>query len=410
MRRLARVLLSLVALAACGRAKARPDPAPSATPSTVASAAPIPPAPPPTLALVLAGASPTVRVFASHVSVSSGAFRASADGDAPLARGDDALTALPYDPKAQDLWLAGSYPTIFEFRRDDVGEPCYAIDRAAAFVRSGATWTPVKGFTRDPIPPRDVVAWDGGMLLVDSLIPACGWATGSPLESYDHGPGTTFTLVAADGSITHPSLGLDANFIALGASSTGTDLALVGTFGDKKTATRDVVVMRRHGNGAFRASVIVRGTGFGVQSSRTRVREFGGAGLVLPPPAHDDGSLVKGAPAEGGDEKTYKGHASSIFVVTDDAVTERAFRGKSEQDCVARDAALDGLAVVAVVACPASTRLVRIAEDGARSEMPLPGASCEPSAVDLRAPGDLWVTATCGVFRLGHTQTPLRAP
>ena len=101
-------------------------------------------------------------------------------------------------------------------------------------------------------------------------------------------------------------------------------------------------------------------------------------------------------------------------VVTGAGTTERAFRGKMEQDCWARDAVLVGDDVYAVVVCPTSpsAKLVRIDPAGTRTALALAAApaGCEPRTVEVRGPSDLWVSATCGVFRLGHSQPPLRAP
>lgn len=401
-----------VLVAACHRSPVRADPplAQSSATASVSVSAPAltasaPPAAPAKLGLVASVPHPTLRLLGDHVSVSSGTFHASADGDAPLVLGDELMKGLAYTPGAYTLWLAGTWPDVFAFRRDDRGEPCGAIDHPTFFAHTGGAW---KSFplARDPIPPIGAIGWSGGMLLVDAMAAPCGWATSSPLESFTKGPGTTFTLVGADGKATHPTLDLDPTFITLGVSYAGDAIALSGTFGDTKSAMRDVVVMRGRGRGPFRPTVIVRGTGWHAESWRTRVREFGVAAIVLPPPAHDDGSVLP-EHAEGGDEITYKGHASSIFVVTDAAVSERAFRGPTEQDCTAEDAVYFRGDVYAIVACPKKrTRLERLTEAGAREPIAL---SCAPTSLEARAQSDLWIAASCGVFRLGHPQAALHA-
>ena len=109
-------------------------------------------------------------------------------------------------------------------------------------------------------------------MIVDSQIQACGWATSSALERLDEGPGTTFTAIAPDGTVTHPTLDLDPTFVAWSASSADASLALVGTIGIRHdggsyvAGTRDVVVMRRSKStgGRFVANVIARGEGQGL--------------------------------------------------------------------------------------------------------------------------------------------------
>ena len=180
--------------------------------------------------------------------------------------------------------------------------------------------------------------------------------------------------------------------------------------------------MRRRGAGPFEASVIVKVQGPASQSVRTGVREFGAAALVWPPPVRDDGTPVTGALAEGGDELAWKGHASSIFRITDSSTTEVKFRSSSEQDCSVRDAAVVGDNVYAIVACSdGAVRVVRAAAHGEPTRVALPSVptlgDCAPRRLTGRAPDELWVLATCAstgksemhaVFRRGRAQAPLQ--
>jgi len=180
--------------------------------------------------------------------------------------------------------------------------------------------------------------------------------------------------------------------------------------------------MRRQGAGPFKASPIVKVDGPASQSLRTRVREFGDAALLWPPPARDDGTPVAGAPAEGGDEVAWKGHASSIFRIADDATTEFRFRSLSEQDCAVRDAALVGVHVYGVVACSDGAIHVVLANaHGQPDRLELPPTpalgACVPSQIAAAGPHELWVLATCAppgkpevhaFFRSGSAQSPLR--
>ena len=305
---------------------------------------------------------------------------------------DDAISrGLPHAASAS-VEVVGELPHAFAFRRDDV--PCYAIDNPQVVVRGATAWGAPIPLKREPVPPHAVVAWQGGMLLVDSLIQPCGWATSNPLEAWTKGPGTTFTFVDARGAVTHPTLDLDPHFIAWDASSTGDDLALVGTFGDPKSVTRDIAVVRRHAAGPWTTSVLLHGTGWRVQSQRTGVAEFGGAALVWGPPAHDDGSLVKGAPTEGGDEITWKGHASSIFVIDEHGTRELRFRAPNEGECRVSDAAYVSGDVFAMVRCADGPARLRRVTETAREDVAL---ACEPELIAVHA-GELWMRGACGVY------------
>ena len=330
----------------------------------------------------------------------------------------------PFDPKRETITYAGP----LAFRRKNV--PCLAPDAAAVLLPMGKTWRvlPLRGRTG---PPHAFVAWEGGALLIDSQLQPCGWATSSPVEQLIQPTGTVFTQISASGAFSHPTLGLDRDFMAWGGSSAGDRLALVGTYGVRATdagppafGSHDIVVMRRQGAGPFKASLIVKADGPASQSRRAGVREFGAAALLWPPPARDDGTPVVGAPAEGGDELAWKGHASSIFRIADDATTEFRFRSPSEQDCAARDAALVGVQVYAVVACSdGATHVVRADPDGQPDRVELPSTpalgACVPSQLAPAGPHELWVLAACApagkpevraLFRSGPAPSALPAP
>jgi hypothetical protein len=357
------------------------------------------------------------------------------DATSAHAAGDGALLqdqepeqwlAAPFDPRQQTLIYAGDWPSAFAFRRNDV--PCLAKDDATLLMLRGKNWQE-KRLRERAMPPHAFLAWDGGALFVDSPIQVCGWATSSPVERLVGPTGTVFTLIRPNGSASHPSLDVDPSFMAWGGSSSEQTLALIGTFGvrdapgsgEDPVGSRDIVAMRRHAKGPFRTTLIVHAEGPQAQSLRTQIREFGGAALVWPPPVRDDGTPVTGAPAVGGDEIAWKGHASSIFLIKDDGVAELPFRSTSDQDCHVQQATLVAESAFAIVACESSaTRLVRAAVGAPPEPFALPplsdSAPCTPVQIMARAPDDVWVRATCGaskqreteaVFRSGHAQLPL---
>ncbi len=388
------------------------------------------------LALVASGRDLTLRVFRSAqtekdlgIRVSGRGFSAHADGDGALVA--DAVpepsTDAPYNPKKEVLIYAGVEPNLFAFRRKDV--PPLAPDAAAVLVLQGKKWhahrLPARG-----VFPHAFLAWEGGAMLVDSPVQAFGWASSSILEQLDEPTGTVFTQVDPTGALHHPTLGLDPDFMTWGGSSAEQTLALVGTYGDRANGgipafgSHDIVVMRRHGQEPFRATVIVKANGPQTQSSRTSIREFGSAALLWPPPVRDDGTPVSGALAEGGDEIAWKGRASTVFRITDAATTEYTFRSASEQNSSVSDAVLVGQDVYAIVQCPnALARLVRATADGEPERVELPNVptfpTCWPTQITVRAPDDLWVRTDCGpagkqtgsaIFRRGHLQKPLLVP
>ena len=385
-----------------------------------------------------AAVKPRLMLHGSRVIVSSEGFTAFADGDEPLKAGDPHLPPEPkpvtHDPEKESVIVVGAHPSFFAFRRNNL--PCGRIDEPALFVYEGGSWRPKK-ITRDPVPPYAFGAWKNGALFVDSQIPACGWATSSVDGELQAGPGTKLTFVSKDGTLSHPTLGLDPDFIAWDASTkvTATDstLALVGTYGahgdpgpgrSTPGVPHDIVVMRRHAEGAFKASIIVHGVGSPMGSLRTYVQELGSAAIVVPPPAHDDGTAFTNAPAEGGDEPAWTDHASSIFVITDEKTRELRFRAPNEE-CTVDQATLVGQTVYALVACPKlPLRFIRFAADGTRERIAppalpaFPGDVCRPRSLIVRQPDDLWVRAECGnegkavvaFFRAGHEQEPITLP
>ena len=365
----------------------------------------------------------------THVRVWNDSFSAQAEGDGELVpeRKHEAVLGAPFEAGTQSVTYAGTPPSLFAFRRNDV--PCAAIDEPALLVLRDKKWVEKRLRERDPMPPHAFLGWDGGALFVDSQIPACGWATGGSVERLEGGRGTRFTYFATNGTSSHPTLGLDPTFMAWGGSSAEQTLTLVGTFGVRAAAeglgSHDIVVMRRHAHEPFKATVVVRVLGTSSQSVRTKVREFGSAALLWPPPVRDDGTPASDALTEGGDEIAWKGHASSIFRIKDDKTTELRFRSPAEQDCYVQDATFAGEQVYALVVCPSSpTRLVRAVVDGTPQRIATPastaGASCTPTQIIGWPASSLWVRAACGgtpelpdteaVFRIGHAQTPLPAP
>jgi len=368
-------------------------------------------------------------------------LQASANGDGPLVS-DDTLKGLPYHTGKQSLILAGAYPNLLALLTNDA--PCASADFAVStFVRQSAHWSarplPKRGLSEGN-PPHGFVTWMKGGLLIDSAIPNCGAYTsgGTIDEIAENQRGTTFTYLASDGNWSHPTLGLDPTFVAWGASSAGDALSLVGSFAVHPGAAADrvtapVVVMRRNSAGPFRASAITPQRPPGVASLLTQVREFGSAALLLPPPVRDDGTPPFGCPAEVGDEMGWKGHAGSVFIVSNSETKELAWRTPAEQDCYVPDAVLNAEGVFAIFECPMPpdsvtdaaenyvTRvryLLHVSLSGGRELTSLPevgGFTCEPDQIELRPPDDLWVSAACGggasgsfaLFRRGHPQLPL---
>jgi len=114
----------------------------------------------------------------------------------------------------------------------------------------------------------------------------------------------------------------------------------------------------------------------------------------------------------GGDEETWKGHASSIFLIEDGGVREVTVREPSEQDCTVRDAVRVGGDLFAHVSCLTSSRIARVRKDGPRTSLAMPklertadgrvasatpGKStlvCHPTSLSASA-SDLVVAATC---------------
>ena len=414
----------------------RPQPSSSSSSLSRSGTALLSPGEPAALQLIASGKELTLtarrdEVAGARVRIWSKAFSASARANAGLIVDQlpEPWVGAPFDPKRQTLTYAGDLPSSFALRRNDV--PCLAVDDSTLLVLLGKKWLERRLRSR-ALPPHALLAWGDGALLVDSQIQACGWATSSPVEQLAQPTGTVFTQVAPDGSLSHPSLDLDPSFMAWGGSSTGQTLALVGTFGVRADAdagvpaigSRDIVAMRRHGQGPFKASLIVRAEGAASQSLRTQIREFGSAALLWPPPAHDDGTPVAGALAEGGDEIAWKGHASSIFLLNDAGSAELSFRTASEQDCQVAEATLAGDDVYALVACPSQpARLVRATRALAPQAVTVPRLgplTCVPTQIIGLGPNDLWLRAACGgtpnqpetiaIFRQGHAQPPLQVP
>ncbi|MEP7052108.1 MAG: hypothetical protein ABJB12_17215 [Pseudomonadota bacterium] len=365
----------------------------------------------------------------ARVRVWNDSFSAHAPGDGTLVADQEPeqWTPAPFEPRTQTLVYASNLLSSFAFRRDNV--PCLVKDGSTLLVLKGKKWRE-KRLPERTLLPQAFLAWDGGALFVDSPVGACGWATSSAIERLDQPTGTVFTQVSSNGATSHPSLDLDPSFMAWAGSRAEQSLALVGTFGiraepapgEDVVGTRDIAVMRRHAQGPFKATLIVHAEGPQTQSVRTQIREFGAAALLWPPPVRDDGTKVTDAVANGGDEIAWAGHASSIFLIKDDAAAELSFRSTSDQDCYVQDATLVGESAYAIVACPSSAaRLVRARLGVPPEPIALPPlidhAPCTPVQIIARAPDDLWVRAACGgtaekpdvdaVFRSAHPQQPL---
>jgi len=403
-------------------AHAEPAPAPSIAPRN-------PPASD-ALALVAVGAKPGAKIVwlqvnGSRVWLSGMGLDAYADEDGPLVPAPDLLNGMPHAPDDRVI-VVGAYPNLLAYRARN--EYCAVLRHPAVFVRDGNAWKQGQALPESTCPTA-FVAWNGGALLVESVDQ--GWATGGAGPVAPGESGATFRFLAPDGSVRPVDLALPRAFETWDVSSDGTHLSLVGTFGlpppdaseSALKVARDVVVMRGQGRGSFEAATVLRMLGFG--SLRTEVREVGTAALVLPPPVRDDGTMVAGAPTEGGDEMAWKGKASRLYVVRGSQVDPHVFRTAAEQDCSLADAASTGDTTYAVVSCPgkpwflerwdADWKAERIALPRLESSPPL---ACQPRKLLVRPPEDLWIEAACGpseptvpaIFRRGRPQEPVRLP
>jgi hypothetical protein len=404
------------------------------------------------LSLVAVGSQPGAKLVAlrglgSTVWVSGMGIDAYADGDAPLVAAPDLLKGLSYAPDDR-LVIVGQPPSLFAYRgRNTDPVPVYIQDNEA-YVRaasaSGDAWKKVAGFP-DQVVAVAFVAWNGGALFIAAQ--AKMFRTRAPIPPFEPGhPLFEVVGIAPDGTLTHPQLGIPRDFFPWSAVSDGTTLSLLGSFmvpssgGDAgnwryTTNARDLVVLRKRGDGPFQATTVV--PMFAQASMATALRGGGRAALVLPPPLHDDGLHAFG----GGvfqDEPAWKGSASTLFVVAGDEgeVARLTFRTEAEQDCAVRDATQLGDVTWAVVGC--ATRqppwLVRF-DSGAATRLSLPSIAlhggrfgvadagdtplpCRPKKLVAREPDDLWIEAECGepakpvpaVFRRGRAQAPIVLP
>ncbi len=407
-------------------AGAQPAPAPSGPPRILPA--------PDALALVAVGDKPGAKIVwlqatGSRVWLSGMGLDAYADDDGPLVPAPDLLNGMPHAPGDQVI-VVGAYPNLLAYRARD--EYCAVLRHPAVFVRDGNAWRQGQALDESTCPTA-FVAWNGGALLVESLVDP-GWATGGAGPVAPGESGTTLRFLAPDGSVRPVNLALPRAFEAWGASSDGTHVSLVGAFGlppsDASASAfkvaRDVVVMRGQGQGSFEAATVLQMLGFG--SLRTEVREVGTAALVMPPPVRDDGTMVAGAPTEGGDETAWKGKASRLYVVQGSRVDPHVFRTAAEQDCSLADAAATGDTTYAVVRCPdrpwflerwgADWKQERIALPGLGGDAGATPLACQPRKLLVRPPDDLWIEAACGlsgpmvpaVFRRGRPQEPVRLP
>ena len=403
----------------------------AAEPTSAPSSLPRNPPASDALALVAVGAKPGAKIVwlqanGSRVWLSGMGLDAYADDDGPLAPAPDLLSGMPHAPDDRVI-VVGAYPNLLAYRARN--EYCAVLRHPAVFVRDGSGWKQGQALSESTCPTA-FVAWNGGALLVESAVNP-GWATGGAGPVAPGESGTTLRFVAADGSVRPVDLALPRAFEAWDASSDGTHVSLVGALGlppsdaseSALKVARDVVVMRGESRGSFKAATVLPMLGFG--SLRTEVREVGTAALVLPPPVRDDGTMVTGAPTEGGDEMAWKGKASRLYVVRGSQVDAHVFRTAAEQDCSLADAAAVGDNTYAVVSCPgkpwflerwdADWKAERIALPRIESSTPL---ACQPRKLLVRPPDDVWIEAACGpseptvpaIFRRGRPQEPVRLP
>jgi hypothetical protein len=422
-----------------------PDPAlaasASAAPSALASAAPIdagatassPPASD-SLELVAVGKSWASKIVwlvsvGSRVWLSGMGFDAYADGDGPFISAPDMLKGLPYDGSKHRIDVVGGYPTLFAMRTRRVNTRMDSPE-TAVFVRNGETWKEAQKVPHDAV-PHAFLYWNGGALLVDSQLEY----NAGPFYNPER-PGTYFTFVASDGTVSDPKIQLERPFLAWTADSDGTTLSLLGTRGNalsKGDVPNDGAsgLMLARGSGKAPMSVAKLGptSTLWLETYWSRVREETGQAIVRPPPSPFVGE-------EGAWPKT---PALSLFAIADGKPKTIKIGNGGDENCGANDAAAMGSTVYAIVHCmPDATHLVRVA-DGAKAQrvkMPMlakkegggfrvarekeSSFACEAKQLVTRGADDLFIEAACGagnsgpgipaVFRLGRAQEPVILP
>jgi hypothetical protein len=364
----------------------------------------------------------------SRVWLSGMGFDAYADEDGPFVPAPDMLKGLPYKLPAHRIQVVGSYPTLFVLRTNNVNGRL-ASEEATVFVRTGETW---KEAPRLPHldAPHAFVYWNGGALLIDSQIELNASATWEAARA-----GTTFTFVAADGTVSEPKIPLERAFLAWAADSDGTTLSLLGTRGmappkgEAMAGSSGVVVARGSGKEPMTLTALSPSVTAMLETYSSKVRERTAGAIVFPPPspfAREEGAWLKTP-------------ALSIHAVTDGKAKTVRVGGGGDEQCGVTDATTLGSDVYAILHClPEATRLVRVADGGKPQNVKLPALAknegggfrvahekenafaCTPKKLVARGADDLFIESSCGgatngaaipaVFRRGRAQDPVVLP
>jgi hypothetical protein len=423
-----------------------PDPAvassASASPSAVASAAAIdagkalslPPSSD-VLELVAVGKGWSSKIvwlvsIGSRVWLSGMGFDAYADGDGPFIPAPDMLKGLPYESSKHRIEVVGAHPALFALRTKRVNGRIESPE-ATVFVRNGDAWKQAKPLPHDWF-PHAFVGWNGGALLMYSQIELNSGAAYSTNE-----PGTSFSFVSSDGTVSDPKIAIERTFMAWTADSDGTTLSLLGARGtmppkgETMGGANAIAIARGTGKEAMNVTTLGPASAIWLETYSANVRESGATAIVRPPPSPF-------AAEEGAWPKT---PALSLLAVADAKPKTLKIGNGGDEQCGANDAVALGSAVYAIVHCMPDTAFLVRAAEGAKAQrvkMPLLAKkegggfrvahekenafACEPKQLVTRGADDLFVEAQCGagggsegpgipaVFRLGRAQEPVILP
>lgn len=364
-----------------------------------------------------------LKALGGRVWLSGTNLDAYADEDGPLVKGPDLLADLPYTPGKHRLDVVGRYPVLFALRRKDVSGRMDSVE-PAVFVRSGGSWTAANKLAIGGH-PHAFLAWNGGALVVDSVIQlnASPWWDGKE-------QGTTFDFVAPDGTVTHPALLDDRAFMAWDGASDDKTLTLVGTKMQgslEKGTTTGAWIARGGANGKLTLTALLPKVGIGMEAYGARLVGHG-EHTVFVPPANP---IV---------DTTWEPFRSAVYVLGEGKPDATKLEAASEH-CRIEDIAVVDESTYVVRECldARGRELLRVTGGKSLSKIALPGLvknpgggfrmatkdaafACEPTSLTVRGPSDLWVVGRCGVgterdspsipvvFRRGHVQEAVVLP
>jgi len=394
------------------------------------------------LELVAIGTSTASRVLwlqtlGSRVWLSARNLDAFAEADGALRKGPDILAKFPYKPGEHSMQVVGAYPKLFGLRTKNVNgrlespEPTLFVYKAED--GGPGTWTQGKPLGMSWY-PHAFVAYREGALVVTSQI-----QLNSAPGYYPPTPGTSLTYLAPDGTLSDPKLDVHPHFMAWGAAAEGSTLTLIGTVAipppkhlkDEGFGASGANLLRITPDGAKRVP-LQTSIGMALETYHSKVHEMGGRAIAVPP-----ASLTA---SEG-----WKPNGLTVFLVDGDKPRARTIGGNDM--CTVVDAHHAGDVVYAVRRCYGEAMfedVVRVNADGKTEKLALPrlvkkagggfraastdaekksGSPCSPLSLVVRAPDDVWVTASCGgdqsssgaggisvVLRRGRPQEPVVLP